>query len=163
MTAPEVAEKCKEHVYRNHEISLKIISDCDSLFMRKFLKSLFTLLGTNLALSIEYHTQRDSRSEIVNRKVEEIIRSFANYEKENCDVYRIDFEIACNSATNSTTICTMFYVNYSVHPSIISIEGLRSKNPTAQSIMDTIDDTTKFVYDQTNRPNTRTSHELHIR
>ena len=148
ITAPEAAMKFKEHVYRNHGIPSKIISDRDKLFMSKFWKSLFTSLGTKLAPSSAYHPQTDGQSEIANRKIEEMIRAFTNYKKDNWDEHLVDFEVAYNSAVNSTTLCSPFFVNYGMHPKILPTDVVFSNNPTAKSFLDSIYDSTKFAYER---------------
>lgn len=52
----------------------------------------------------------------MNKKIEEMIQAFANYNIDNWDIRLIDFDIAHNSAVNSTTLCTPFNVNYVKHP-----------------------------------------------
>ncbi len=116
ITAPEVAMKFQEHVYRNHGLSFKIISDRDSFFISKFRKAHFKSLGTKLAPSTAYHPQTEGRSEIAHRKVEEMIRVFANYWKDNWADKLVDFEVTHNSAVNCSTLCTPFYANYGIHP-----------------------------------------------
>lgn len=144
ITAPEVALKFKEHIYRNHGLPKKIISDRDSLFMSKFWKALFKSLNTKLAPSTGYHPQTDGQSEIANRKVEEMIRAFANYKKDNWDQNLVDFEVAYNSAVNSTTLRSPFFINYGIHLRIIPMEGITSYNPSVKSFVDVIHDTTKI-------------------
>ena len=148
ISAPEVAIKFKEHVYRHHGLPSKIISDRDSLFMSKFWKELFRSLGAKLAPSTAYHPQTDGQSEIVNRKVEEMIRAFANYKKDNWDEHIVDFEVAYNSAVHSTTLSTPFYINYGIHPKTLPIEGLTSNNPTVESFLESIRRITKFTHDR---------------
>ena len=148
INATAVAMKFKEHIYRNHGLPTKIISDRDSLFMSKFWKELFRSLGTKLAPSTAYHPQTDGQSEIANRKVEEMIRAFANYRKDNWDEHLIDFEVAYNSAVNSTTLSTPFFINYGMHPKTLPIEGVTSLNPTVESFLETIKKTTKFTHDR---------------
>ena len=53
--------------------------------MSKLWKTLFKYLGTKLAPSSAYHPQTDGQSEIANRKIEEMIRGFVNYAKDNWD------------------------------------------------------------------------------
>ncbi len=77
------AKLCKDHIYQNHGLPQKIISGRDVVFMRKFWKTLFNLLGTKIAPSTAYHPQTDGQTEIANRKVEEMIRAFANFRKDN--------------------------------------------------------------------------------
>lgn len=47
--APGVSANFKEHIYRNQGLPDKIISCRDSIFMRKFWKSLLKFLGTNIS------------------------------------------------------------------------------------------------------------------
>ncbi len=83
ITVAEVAMKSKVHIYRNHVLPSKIISDHDSLFISKFWKALFKSLGIKLAFFIDYHPQTDGQSEIANRKAEEMVRAFATYNKDS--------------------------------------------------------------------------------
>ena len=78
-----VANKFIEHVYRNHGIPDKIICDRDPIFMSHFWKNLFKTLNVKISPSTAYHPQTDGQTEIVNRKLEEMIRSFVNYNKNN--------------------------------------------------------------------------------
>ena len=87
INASEAAQKFKEHIYRSHVIPSKIISDRDPIFMSKFWKFLFKSLGAKLAPSSAYHPQTDGQSEIADKKVEEMIRGFVNYAKDNWDKY----------------------------------------------------------------------------
>ena len=148
INAPKVAQKFKEHVYRSHGLPSKIISDRDPIFMSKFWKSLFKSLQTKLAPSSAYHPQTDGQTEISNRKVEEMIRAFANFRKDNWDEHLIDFEVAYNSAINSTTLCSPFFVNYGIHPKIVPLESLATNNPSADEFLKTTQEATKFAYDR---------------
>ena len=76
--------------------------------MSKFSKTLLKTLGTKLAPPFAYHPQTDGQSEIANRKVEEMIRTFVTLKKDSWDQHIIDLEIAFNSAVNSTTLRTPF-------------------------------------------------------
>ncbi len=116
--------------------------------MSKLWKALFESLGTKLAPSTAYHPQTDGQFETANRKVEEMIRAFGNYKKDNWDDNLVDFEVARNSAVNSTTIFSPFYVNYGIHPRTIPLEGLTTNNPSPKSFLDAIHDITKFVHER---------------
>jgi hypothetical protein len=157
VTAPKVALLFKEHIYRNHGIPEKIISDRDPIFMSKFWKCLFSSLKTKLAPSSAYHPQTDGQSEIANRKVEEMIRAFANFKKDNWDEHLVDFEVAYNSAVNSTTLCTPFYVNYGIHPKTIPFEAWSTNNPSVEEFLQNIKDSTKFVHERIKEQNRKTA------
>ena len=145
--APGAALKLKEHVYRNHGITEKIISDRDTIFMSKFWKTLFKSLGTKLAPSSAYHPQTDRQSEIMNRKAEEVIRAFSNYRKNDWEEHLVDFEAAYNSAVNSTTLCPPFFMNYGIHPRTVPVEVWNTKNPSVNEFLSDIEDITNFVHD----------------
>lgn len=51
------------------------------------------------------------------------------------------------SAVISTTLFSLFYANYGIHPETIPIEVLSSKNPTANSFLDSIHEFNKVAYD----------------
>jgi hypothetical protein len=71
------------HVYRHHGLPLEIISDRDPIFMRKFWTTLFGMLRVKLRPSSAYHPETDGQTEVVNRKVEEILRCFVNHNQSN--------------------------------------------------------------------------------
>lgn len=87
--APSVAHKFKDHIYRNHGLSSKIKSDRDSIFMSKFWKALFKSQGTKIKPSSAYHPQTDGQTEISDRNVEEMIRAFSNFRKDNWDKHLV--------------------------------------------------------------------------
>ena len=80
VNAQESAKVFKEHIYRHHGIPETIISDRDKTFTKMFWKELFRLLGTKLRLSSVYHSQTDGQNEVMNKKLEEMIRAFVNYD-----------------------------------------------------------------------------------
>ena len=43
-------------------------------------------------------------------------RTYANYRKDNWDEHLVDVEMACNSAINSITLCSPFYLKYVMTP-----------------------------------------------
>ena len=153
--AHTVARLFKQHVYRNHGLPSKIISDRDSIFMSKFWKSLFTSLGTKLSPSSAYHPQTDGQTEIANRKVEEMIRAFANFRKDNWDEHLVDFEVAYNSAVHSTTLCTPFFINYGIHPRTIPLETLATDNPTVDEFLQATVSSAKFSVENIHLQNER--------
>ena len=97
--------------------------------MGKFWKSLFNLLKTRISPSSAYHPQTDGQTEVLNRKVEEMIRAFENYYKDNWDENLIDFEVAYNSSVHKTTMRIPFFLNYGIHPRTIPLHTLSSNNP----------------------------------
>ena len=105
--APKVAKLYKDSVYRHHGLPLNNISDRDPIFMSKFWKALFETFGTRLSPSSAYHLQTDEQAEIMNRKIEDMIRCFVIYDKSNSDVNLVDFEVAYNSSVQARTTFTL--------------------------------------------------------
>ena len=151
--APYIAMRFKEHIYRNHGLPDKIISDRDSIFMSKFWDTLFTSLKTKLAPSTAYHPETDGQTEIANRKVEEMIRSFTNFRKDNWDEHLVDFEVAYNSAVHSTTLCTPFYLNYGIHPKTVPLETITTNNPTVSEFLENTQESAKYARDNIMKQN----------
>lgn len=56
-----------EVVVKLHGFPVKIISDCDLIFINAFWSELFKQSGTTLKQSMVYHPQTDGQSDVVNR------------------------------------------------------------------------------------------------
>ena len=66
ISAPEVAELFRDHIWKMHGIPRSIVSDRDSRFVSIFWRSLMKLVGTKLRFSTAYHPQTDGQSEKMN-------------------------------------------------------------------------------------------------
>jgi len=151
--AVETAKLFFENIYRHHGLPSVIISDRDPVFMSKFWKSLFHTLKTKISPSSAYHPQTDGQTEILNRKIEEMIRAFANYNKTNWDEYLAHFEVAYNSSIHAATSFTPFFLTYGQHPRTLPIETLETENPTAEKFISTIGKATKQAIENIKKAN----------
>jgi RNase H-like domain found in reverse transcriptase/Reverse transcriptase (RNA-dependent DNA polymerase)/Integrase zinc binding domain/Retroviral aspartyl protease/Chromo (CHRromatin Organisation MOdifier) domain len=136
--APEVARLFHTHVYRNHGLPLEIISDRDPIFMSKFWTTLFGMLCVKLRPSSAYHPETDGQTEVVNRKVEEILRCFVNNNQSNWDLFLIDLEFAYNSAPHSSTTLSPFYLTYGSEPRGTPFGMAHTSNPAATDFIQNI-------------------------
>ena len=102
VNAQETAKLFKDHIYQHHGIQGTIISDRDKIFTGMFWKELFRLLGTKLRPSSAYQPQTDGQTEVMNKKLEEMIRAFFNYDHDNWTDHLVEFQVAYNSSVNAT-------------------------------------------------------------
>ena len=125
--------------------------------MSKFWRTLFSLLGTTVSPSSAYHPQTDGQSEIMNRKIEEMIRSFVNFDKSDWDKYLVDFEVAYNSSVNATTTFTPFFLTYGIHPKTVPLDVLSSENPAATEFIQNMQTVVKEAEEQIKKSNESTA------
>ena len=151
--AYETAKLFIDHIYRHHGLPDVIISDRDKIFMSRFWKALFKMLGTKLSTSSAYHPQTDGQTEVMNRKLEEMIRAFINYKQDNWDEHLTEFEVAYNSSVNSTTTFTPFFLAYGMHPRTIPFETVASKNETTNDYLTTMQEATAIAQQKIKRAN----------
>ena len=105
-----------QHVFRLHGLSSSIVCDRDPRFTAAFFQELFDRLGTKLAFSTANHPQTDGLTERVNRIVEDVLRAFVNHKQDNWDMLLPLCEFSINSATQSSTGNTPFFLNYGLNP-----------------------------------------------
>ena len=112
-TAPDTALLFFTNVIKNgHGIPEIIVSDRDSKFTSLFWKSLWSLLGTTLAMSTAFHPETDGQTENMNRTLEQMLRVFTNKEQNNWDTLLPYCEMAYNNSKHISTGYSPFYLNY---------------------------------------------------
>ena len=79
--------------------------------MSHLLTNLFSMTGVRLTPSSSYHPQTDGQTEVVNKKLEEMLRCFVDEQKKNWDQLLVDVEVAYNSAPHSATLYSPFFLN----------------------------------------------------
>jgi hypothetical protein len=73
-TAIATARLYHDSIYRYHGLPRTIVSNRDPIFMSHFWTNLFSMTGVKLTSSSSYHPQNDGQTEVVNKKIEEILR-----------------------------------------------------------------------------------------
>ena len=116
LDAAKVAELFLAHVYRNHGMPKRIVSDRDSRFTSDFWRELMKLVGTKALMSTAYHPQTDGMTERVNRILEDMIRCYCDEFLDDWDELLVPLELAYNDSYQSSTRFTPFYMNYGRHP-----------------------------------------------
>lgn len=70
-----VVEHFIKQIIQLHGIPKTIVSDWDRVFLNKFWNKIFVKSGTTLKTSTAYHPESDGQSEIVNKTIEQYLRS----------------------------------------------------------------------------------------
>jgi hypothetical protein len=133
--APGVASLFFEHVVRMHGVPTSIVSDRDPRFTSLFWRSLWSLLGTKLAMSTAFHPQTDGQTERANRTLEEMLRAVVHFDQRDWDTHLIAAEIAFNNSVHASTGVSPFFFNFQQHPhlplSVAVQSASASPNPSA--------------------------------
>ena len=102
-------------------------------------KTLFKTLQVKISPSTAYHPQTDGQTEIVNRKLEEMIRFFVNYDKDNWDDHLVEFEFAYNASVHSTTAHAPFFLNHGLnHKTLLAELMVPQKHSSIQEFLSNI-------------------------
>ena len=70
-------------------------------------------------------------------------------------MHLVDFEIAYNSAVNSTTLRILFYVSYGMHPRNIPIEAWNTNNQAVEESMRIVEHVTKSIHERIREQNVK--------
>jgi hypothetical protein len=106
----------RDRVIRNHGLPHRIIHDRDTRFMSKYMKELFTILGTKQNPSTAYHPQTDGQTERMDQNVERYLRAFINYHQDDWKEWLSAAEFSYNDSVHAATQQTPFFLNYGQHP-----------------------------------------------
>ena len=116
-TAADVALLFLREVVRLHGMPISIVSDRDSRFMSSFWGSLLTLLGVSRDASSSMHPQSDGQTERINRILEETLRHYVNFRRDDWDVLLCCAEFAYNSSLHSAIKMSPFECDIGFTPS----------------------------------------------
>jgi len=135
-SAPYMAQLFYDHVYRSFGLPKSIISNRDPVSMSKFWRALMDKMDVRLRPSSAYYPQTDEQTEIMNKKVEELLRCFVDHNQANWDLLLTDVEVAYNQSTNSVTTYTPFYMVYGFNPRTVPFDVLRTTNDKVPAAAD---------------------------
>jgi hypothetical protein len=142
--AESVARMFFDHVFKNHGVPLKIISDRDPRFTSHFWKHLCGILGINLNMSTSNHPETDGQSERYIRTISEMIRVYADANPLEWDKYVPGMEFAYNDSIHPSTGFTPFQLDTGrnpVSPISFILQGLSQKSPLYRVANDSTDPT----------------------
>ena len=140
--AEKSAQLFLDHVFKHHGLPDTIVSDRDPRFTGKFWNTLFSTLGSKLAMSSARHPETDGQTERVNRVIEDILRSFCAKFSRTWGLLLPLVEFAINSASHQSTGYTPFFVNNLRNPKLpisVSIPEALKADRTLHQLGDFLD------------------------
>jgi hypothetical protein len=114
--ATHIANLFFKEVVRLHGLPISIVSDRDTKFIRHFWRTLWKKMGTNLMFSSTYHPQTDGQTEVVNRSLEDLLRSLVTEHHNSWDNVLPQAEFAYNDSVNRSTGKIPFEIVYGRQP-----------------------------------------------
>ena len=135
--APQLAKIFMNTIVKLHGVPKVIISDRGTQFNSNFWKSLWSALGTKIAMTTAYHPQADGQTERANRVLLDMLRSYVDIKHNDWDEKLAMAEFAVNSSVHASTGFTPFHLNYGQDPLMpldLLIEADMS-NPAAEDML----------------------------
>ena len=103
-------------VCKLHGFPRSLVSDRDPLFLNSFWRELFCISGTKLWYSTAYHPEFDGQTEVLNRTLEQYLRSFVHDKPALWHSFLSLAEWSYNTSTHSGTGLSPYEVTYGKPP-----------------------------------------------
>ena len=116
LDAGQFATLFLKEIIRLHGIPREIITDWGSLFTSDLWTKITEKLGIERRLSTAFHPQKDGETEQTNGILEQYLRAYVNYQKDNWNELLPMAEFAYNNSYQETIKTRPFYANYGVNP-----------------------------------------------
>lgn len=114
---------------------------------------MFSFIGSMIKTSPAYPPQTDGQTEVMNRKLEEMIWAYLNIKQSGCNEHIIKFKSANNSSKKSISKLTPFFLTYGDHSKVLPLETLILENDAALNFSESMKQTTREARAQAQRKN----------
>ena len=103
-------------VFKHHGMPQSMVSDRDTIFMSQFWQHLFRNCGSKLRMSSTYHPQSDGQTEVVNKALQQYLRSFVNTTPGSWGKYLHLAEWHYNTTIHYSTSLAPFHIVFGKPP-----------------------------------------------
>ena len=110
-----------ESVLKLHDFPVRIMSDCDPIFLSTFWRQLMQFGGTKLHYSSAYHPQSDGQMEVVNRCLEQYLHAFTLDYPNLWSSYLSWAELYCNTTFHMAIRMMQHQALYGVNPKLLPV------------------------------------------
>lgn len=111
----QLAQLFHDHVYAEHGLPRKIISDRGSVFVSKFTRALMDQLGIQGNPSTAYHPQTDGLTERYNQEMKLYLRLFVDYHQSDWVKWLKTAQFSYNNTVHSSHGQTLFFASEARH------------------------------------------------
>ena len=132
INAEETVWKYAYDVFRQFEVSQKIIFNRGPQFNSKFIKELCLILRVDQNLSTAYHPQTNSQMKRMNQELEQYLCAFCNIQQDNWQSLLPFTEFTHNLQLHSTINTSLFNTLMGYNPRFSDIQPQYTSNPTVK-------------------------------
>ena len=101
-----------KYIWKYHGLLKSIVSDRGSQFILMFWKIICRMLKIKIKLLTAFYSQMNEQSETVNRKIEQYLWSYINYQQNDWKIWLLMTEFAENTNESVKTEHSFFFVNF---------------------------------------------------
>jgi len=139
--ARQFSELFMREIFPLHGLPKDIITDRGSIFNSNLSKETTKQLGIERRLSTALHPQTDRQTERTNSTLEQYLRAYVNYQRDNWKELLPMAEFAYNNGYQESIKGTHFFANYGVNPEYQTIGHLMQGKITPQENMSNLHNT----------------------
>jgi len=143
MNAWQFSEHFIKEIFRLHGLPKDIITDRGSIFTSDLWKETTKQLGIERRLRTAFHPQTDGQTERTNSTLEQYLRAYVNYQRDNWKELLPMAEFTYNNGYQESIKRTHFFANYGVNPEYQTIGHLMQGKITPPEDMSQLHDTLK--------------------